>query len=84
MALLGKWWWRSKERGSLRFRVLVARFGEVDHFLHAEEKRGSVWWSNLVSIVRGVSTCVGDWIDDNSMSELAVMIIPFYFGGILG
>lgn len=59
-ALLGKWWWRLKEKcGSLWFRVLAARFRKGSLFVYADNKRGSTWWCTLVSNGCSVGTTVG-------------------------
>lgn len=45
LALLGRWCWRLLvDRGGLRYRVLVARYGEEAGRLAVGERSASSWW----------------------------------------
>jgi len=64
-ALLGKWCWRLLvDRGSMWYRVLVARYGEVFERLEDGGRSGSNWWKEVVSIRDGIGSGGDGWFKD--------------------
>ena len=51
--------------GLLWYRVLKARYGEVEGRLTDGGGGGSVWWRTLCRVREGVGEGVGGWFDDN-------------------
>lgn len=55
---------------SLWYKILAARYGEVNGSITQGDKFNSVWWNNLISLRGGPSVGVGRWIDDNIVQEV--------------
>lgn len=48
MALLGKWWWRlTTDKEGLWYRVLLAKYGELEGMLSEDPRKGSSWWKDV-------------------------------------
>jgi len=62
--LLGKWCWRLLvDRGSMWYRVLVARYGEVYGRLEDGGRSGSNWWKEVVNIRDGIGSGGDGWFE---------------------
>ncbi|RHN70051.1 putative reverse transcriptase zinc-binding domain-containing protein [Medicago truncatula] len=66
VSLLGKWCWRLLvDKGSMWYRVLVARYGEEDGRLVVEGRSVSSWWKEVASIRDGLGDVGEGWFRDN-------------------
>jgi hypothetical protein len=53
IALLGKWYWRlSVEKGSMWYKLLMAKYGEARGWLIEGGRERSVWWIFVAVLVR--------------------------------
>ena len=66
VSLLGKWCWRLLvDKGSMWYRVLVARYGEEDGRLAVGGRSASSWWKKVASIRDGLGEVGEGWFKDN-------------------
>jgi len=66
VSLLGKWCWRLLvDKGSMLYRVFVARYGEEDERLAVGGRSVSSWWKEVASIRDGLGEVGEGWFRDN-------------------